>query len=281
MTDTSMISPVQLNAACTVLQEALRIVNVSVLQQSIRSPTDITNSSGRRESLLGDQSQIVTPHNESIGIPLIVNEFEVKFCELEASVETIRRSNAQIQGENEDLKYQLDESWVNIKNIERDLNLLQQYNRRENIEISGISDSIEDHELEGVIMDILRRIGVYQLEDWEISGCHRLKKRSNDRYCNVIVRFVNRKRAHQCLRQRKYLKDTIWEHPNIYIHENLCPRYRSIFEKCENLKARGMIKKVWTYNGIVNYKKSDNLNERPKKIFHDSDFNNYFPDTWD
>ena len=40
----------------------------------------------------------------------------------------------------------------------------------------------------------------------------------------------------------------------------------------------GEIKKLWTYNGVVHFKVTDDYNERPKKIIHDSDFNKYFND---
>ena len=152
------------------------------------------------------------------------------------------------------------------------MNLLQQYNRRENIEISNIPDTIENHELEYVVIGILRSIGVDNLESWEIAACHRLKKRKNEQFGNIIIRFTNRKRAIQCLKYKKYLKGYICEYSKIYIHENLCPRFRSIFEDCEKMKAEGEIKKLWTFNGIVNFKKSDNINERPKKIYQDNDF---------
>ena len=158
------------------------------------------------------------------------------------------------------------------------MNLLQQYNRCENIEISNIPDTIENHELEYVVIGILRRIGVDNLESWEIAACHRLKKkRKNEQFGNIIIRFTNRKRAIQCLKYKKYLKDYICEYPKIYIHENLCPRFRSIFEDCEKMKAEDEIKKLWTFNGIVNLKKSDNINERLKNFYQDNDFEKFFP----
>ena len=42
------------------------------------------------------------------------------------------------------------------------------------------------------------------------------------------------------------------------------------------MRSNGEIKKLWTYNGIVHFKITDEYNERPKKIIHDSDFNKYF-----
>ena len=203
-----------------------------------------------------------------------------KLIELENTIEILKSENKKNQFEINEIKIQLDESWEATETLERELNQLNQYNRRENIEISGIPDSF-DHELEKTVISILRRIGVENLEYFEIAACHRLKKRKEEKYASVIVRFINRKRAIQCFKNRKYIKETITEFPGLYIFENLCPRYRSIFEACTDLKNNGEINKIWTFNGCINIKTSNNTYERPKKLFHINDLDKYFPDSWD
>ena len=169
--------------------------------------------------------------------------------------------------------------WESVEVLERDQNHLNQYNRRENIEITGIPENIPQDKLEDVCIDILRRIGVNALDRWEIAACHRLRKTEGQTTSNVIIRFINRKRAISCLQNRKYLKETIPEYPNLYLFENLCPRYKSIMDECKKLKNTGEIRKVWTFNGTINFKKTDSQNERPKKLFHIYDLNKYFPNS--
>ena len=67
-----------------------------------------------------------------------------------------------------------------LDTVGKGLNKLDQYNRRENIEIDGIPDSVRNDELEAVVINILRRIGVHHLEEWEIVACHRLLKNRGD-----------------------------------------------------------------------------------------------------
>ena len=67
------------------------------------------------------------------------------------------------------------------------------------------------------------------------------------------------------------------KHFYLYIHENLCPRLRSIYEECDKIRRDGDIRKLWTYNGIVNIKKTENSNERPQKISHENDLHTLFP----
>ena len=83
----------------------------------------------------------------------------------------------------------------------------------------------------------------------------------------MIVRFVNRKKAISCLKNRRKLKNSN-NYKELYISENLCPAYKSIYDKCYKMKKDGIIKKMWTFNGIVNIKYSDSERERPLKLFH-------------
>ena len=147
--------------------------------------------------------------------------------------------NDKYKSEIDKLKFDLDITLKAVDTLGKGLNKLEQYNRRENVEISGIPNFINNAELEDVVINILRRIGVCRLEKWEIVGCHRLKENPGDNSANVIIRFVNRKRANQCMQNRRYLRDTINEFPRLYIHENLCPSNKSIFDKCLRIKTAG------------------------------------------
>ena len=71
-----------------------------------------------------------------------------------------------------------------------------QYVRRESLIISGIPDKIDQRHLEETVIRILRSIGVQTISSYEISACHRLHKKGNNRYpAQTIVRFTNRKRV--------------------------------------------------------------------------------------
>ena len=146
------------------------------------------------------------------------------------------------------------------------------------MEISGLPDDIPQNELENLLINLLRRVGVWGLSSFEIAACHRLKRLvNNEVHQRVIIRFTNRKRAHECLIARRYLNDTIWEFPDIFIHESLCFKFKDIQDICNEMKNQGLIRKIWTYNGIINIKKSDNFNDLPLKIYHMDDIMRYFP----
>ena len=110
-------------------------------------------------------------------------------------------------------------------------------------------ENIEQNKLESTIINILRRVGVWNLESYEIAAWHRLRRKmGKENTQRVIIRFTNRKRVFQCLQVRKYLRDTIYENPNIYIHDSLCQKYKDLYDECMKLKENGGLKKIILIN---------------------------------
>lgn len=164
----------------------------------------------------------------------------------------------------------MDDQYSYIEYLEKKLNNLDQYGRRENIEISGIPNKVPDNILEEEVLKILKKIGLVNISSYDIVGCHRLRSRDRWGTRNVIVRFVNRKDATFSLKARKHLyKCSELGYSHLRVAENLCPAYRSIYDKLSVEKDKGNIKDLWSYNGIVNCKLTDN--EAPKKLFFESD----------
>ena len=177
-----------------------------------------------------------------------------------------------------DLLLQQDEL---IYQMEKQIYQLQQYNRRENIEIIGLPDNINNSELEKTVINILNKIGV-SVTSFDIAACHRLKKKNGRRSANVIVRFVCRKKAIECLKNKKLLKSKVSEFKlfiiYLFIIENLCPNYQSAYNYCHKLKAEGKIDSLWTFNGIINFRKKDTTDDNIYKIFHYDEPHDHFND---
>ena len=179
---------------------------------------------------------------------------------------------------NEHDKYDI---WNRLHGCETDINLLNQYSRRENIEIAGIPQNIKNEDLERYVIDTLRNIGVSGLSSYEITACHRLKtSRSSNRPANVIVRFVNRKRAYESLDKFHFVKTKFPnDFKNFMIFENLCPTFRRIFNKSRKLKFMKKIKNVWSYEGLVFLQKTDN--SVPIKICHLDELEELYPEVFE
>ena len=169
-----------------------------------------------------------------------------------------------------------------IASMEKDLWDNAHYTRRNNIELSGICDTIDDDELEESVVGILNTIGVNCTAN-DIEACHRLPhgRNSKRKHKRVTTRVVNRKLCEKSLISRKSLKDVDLSDVNpklkdskIFINDNLCPYYKGLFGKYRLLHLDGLIHSYWSWKGAIFY----NLTERGKKIkvSHDQDlFNNF------
>ena len=202
-----------------------------------------------------------------------------KFSLMEGKIKSLNSELIKVKSRVRDLEYTMDEQVDNIYVLEKQLNRLDQYGRRQNIELTGIPNEVNDRDLETEVLKILRAIGLVHIDHFSIVGCHRVASKDRFGRRNTIIRFLNRKDAILCLKSKRNLfQCKSLGYSNIYIIENLCPANKSIYDQLSHLKEEGIIKKIWTYNGIVNYKRTENEHEKPIKIFHEYDIDNIYND---
>ena len=150
---------------------------------------------------------------------------------------------------------------------------LEQYNRRNNLEIAGISDIVNDRDLEAKAIEILQDAGV-SVSSADIEACHRLPKSQSAKSKNLpkrtIIRFVNRKNVECALKNKKNLKNT---RKGIYFNENLCRNYREIWYKCRSLHSDQKIHSYFTYSGTVFYRISESA--KPVRVDHITDLDTF------
>ena len=135
-----------------------------------------------------------------------------------------------------------------------------------------MKSKIQDSNLESEVIKILHKIGLTHITHYSIVGCHRIGNKDKHGSRSTIVRFLHRKDASSCLKNKKLLnrcRDLGFNY--LTIVENLCPSYRSIFEDLEELKFKRIISQYWINNGKIKYKRTENREERPIQVFHDRD----------
>ena len=172
--------------------------------------------------------------------------------------------------------YEVDES---LTSLEKELARLAQYGRRESNEILNIPSSVKIEQREGKVIEILHHIGV-KVESKDIIAVHRLKGHNNGKHPSTIVRFVNRKHAFLSLKNKRQINisEEKMGLKHLFIIENLCPVYKQLFEKCRNLKKENRIKHLWTHNGTINIRFTDDRKERPLRLYHEEDYLYNFED---
>lgn len=165
--------------------------------------------------------------------------------------------------------------------VERDLSEAQQYIRRNNVEICGIPESVEDQDLENCIIKLADAVDL-KINSPDIEACHRLKKRKNQNGPRrVIVRFSNRKNCESLLRSSKqFKKPSVLQKADlkdfIYINNNLSGYNKFLWGKAKSLKQKNLIHKFWSFNGVLNVLLDENSNVR--KITHITDLISMSPD---
>ena len=232
-----------------------------------------TRSSSSKPESANDHSQVIEAVN---GIKDSLNgRFDSLYNEfLNLKDVVIQR----LQDDNNRLKEKIAVLEKRADDAESHSHLFEQYGRRNNIEIAGISDSVCDEDLDSKVIDILAEIGV-NVESKDIEACHRIGKSSPK---NSIVRFMNRKVCKSALKNRKKIRSvdaTKLELPirsKLFINENLSPYFNKISFQCRRLKRAGKIIKVYSHEGIVHIVRT--VQEKPKKIIHVNDLTFMFPE---
>ena len=153
--------------------------------------------------------------------------------------------------------------------MERNIRRLEQYLRRECIEIAGIPSSITNDLLEERVILIFEKLGVV-MEAMDIAVCHRLGETGR-----VIVKLL--KDAQNVLEERHKLRSKNLYDDNtdtnnkrkIFINQSLCPYYRKLSGMAKDLNNEGLIEFFWIANGTIKIKESSR--SKPISITHESD----------
>ena len=203
-----------------------------------------------------NQDENLTEIKEDFVSPTLINpdrHIADDLTWLKEQILSLSNKNYELEERVRDLEIYADDLYDQIKVNIIELANLQSYSRRENVEIFGIPDTITYKELEPTIVDLLRSIGV-NVSSYDIASCHRLKKEKFANSSNVIIRFINRKDAYNAIKYSYRLTNSTYseEYGNsIYIRENLCPYYKTIFKKCYALYKTNKVNDVYTKNGKV------------------------------
>lgn len=255
-------------------------------RNKVKSNASVSSTQEVDSDLQDLRSLILNAKNE------LSNKIEDSINKLNESLIRIENKFQQkIDEQNEIITKQREE----IVNLEIKINETNQYMRRNNVEIGGLSKDIDDNDLEQHVVMLCKSANI-DISPNDIEACHWLDSKKS----KVIIRFTNRKFCVRLLKNRKEfnkkqnspkinlnvvsadeLSDQVIEDKSeikskIYINENLCPYYKLLWMKCRSLHKHNEIYKYWSYNGtikIILEKDSD-----PIKIQHLNHLVDIFPD---
>ena len=181
-----------------------------------------------------------------------------KFDDIFPKMEILEKSKAEHSNESNIQRSEIFRLNNSIKQLEEDLNELQQYSRRDCLEIRGIPFH-QDEDTDDTVKKVAELIDV-DVEDDEISISHRLPTDSKvKRDPAIIVKFVRRNTRDEFYGARKHLRNkttkdlgyTRTTERKIYISESLTRENRKLFNACLALKKELNYKFIWTKNGTT------------------------------
>lgn len=208
-----------------------------------------------------------------------IEKIEESICFLSSKYDELFTKTISLESQNEDLKKEnqylvekLQSSANELDQVKLEVNDLQQYSRRDCLEIRGIP-YIPNEKTNEIIQKIGNEIGVPVTPD-DISISHRLSARQNynqngNRHIKepaIIAKFVYRSTRDDFYNARKFLRDktstdigiTRMEGRRIFIVESLTQQNKKLFNNCLQIKKESKYKFIWTVAGKIYLRKDEN-----------------------
>ena len=210
------------------------------------------------ESLLDSKLQPIQAKLDDLG-----KQMNENYAALQKKITLLETRNASLEAENATLTKRLQSCEISLNNLE-------QYSRRECVEISGIPE-VEGENTDDIVIKVGSLIGL-EITKNDISVSHRLPKPSysaavregpqsssntSSRASNVIVKFVRRETRDHFYKGRKFLRDKStrdldlarYSENKIYISENLSQANKDLFKESLKVKKDLKYKFIWTFYG--------------------------------
>ena len=191
-----------------------------------------------------------------------------KYDTLFLSYQENKQNLIELKKENQELKVELNLLKDQFNLSETAINDLEQYSRRDCLEINGIPQNTDEN-TDDIVVAIAKKVGL-NITANDISTSHRLGKPGQygkNVYPNIIVKFTSRKTRDLFYSKKKQLlsantQSSSFQSSNstIYLNESLTTKNKKIFNACRMFKRNNKWKVVWTKNGITYLKKDKNAN---------------------
>ena len=190
-----------------------------------------------------------------------------KYDELNLKVNKLENENKELNQQNEYLRRELTSTKAEFKIVQDVQDDLEQYTRRDCLELRGIPERIGENTNE-IVMKIASTIGVV-VEESDISISHRLGIKQNFHsqrsFKAIIVKFTRRTKREEMYAAKSKLKDvgindlgyTRFGNSKIFMVESLTSKRKELFKHCVQAKKSEVYRYLWTRQGKIYMRKND------------------------
>lgn len=171
-----------------------------------------------------------------------------EICDLRNRIGTLEASN----------------SAAELKHLRNEVNNLDQYGRRQNLEIHGLPASHGENLLD-MVNELAGKLSIPQLTVSEIDAIHRLPSKT-DQTPPVILRFMSRTTRDAWLAKKAYLRESRSE---IKLQENMTPQNKKLLWLARTKAAEMQYRFTWFKNGKILVRKA--AGDRAIRILNEDD----------
>lgn len=149
-------------------------------------------------------------------------------------------------------KVETETSIEEVKKLRRELNDLDQYSRRQNLEVHGIEKS-EGENLLVKLNNVARKLNIPELTAKDVEAIHRLPAREENTPA-IMVRFSSRTTKEQWTEQKTHLVTKV---PGVRFLDNLTPLNKKLLWVTKSKALERSYKFVWQKNGRILVRKKE------------------------
>ncbi|XP_046688851.1 uncharacterized protein LOC124374730, partial [Homalodisca vitripennis] len=183
--------------------------------------------------------------------------------ELSKELKRVLAENTQLKKENQELRGDISGLHVRVRNLE-------QYSRRQNVEIDGIPETQGENVLR-VLESVAEAVGV-ELKKENIVAAHRIPSFNKKRTPPIIVRFSTYEERDTWIREYKSMRPLMLNMINpgfkssakVFVNEHISPENKLLLAKTKEAARNKGFKYVWSRDGKIFVRKEDG--EKCKKI---------------
>lgn len=184
-------------------------------------------------------------------------------------MENISTELAALKKENHELRNNNDRLSSEVDDLKERMRTLEQYTRRNNVEISGIPVTANE-DVVAIVKDVGSALGI-AVEDSEVSAAHRIPSYRRDRTPSIVVQFHNRSTRDSVIakfREKKILcaskVNSSFSQQKVFVNEHLSPNNKLFLAKLKQKCRDVNYSFVWCREGKFFVRRSPG--EKPIKI---------------
>lgn len=209
------------------------------------------------DQLLALKPAVEELRNTVEGLQTTVDSFSIKYDSLLALAMTNEEAVKELQKEVTTVKATMTEQSETIERLKEELNDVQQYSRRSNMELHGLPLS-HGEDLMKVLSDLARSLNLPTPQSSDILAIHRLTKKP-DSIPVVLIRFasVTLKDAWMAARGRLPRLCQTENQPKLFFNDNLTSANKELFWLARTGGKEKGYRFVWTRNSKIFARKAE------------------------